>query len=49
MQTKTQDKGLLDELKCFAKGIRSGEWPIPLWQQLQVSRVAFEIEEMIHN
>lgn len=47
MQTKSQDKGLLSELECFANGIRTGEWPIPLWQQLQVSHVAFAIEEML--
>ena len=47
MKTKSQDKGLLSELECFAHGIRAGEWPIPLWQQLQVSHVAFAIEEML--
>jgi len=47
LQTRLQDKGLLIELEHFAKGIQTGEWPIPFWQQLQVSEIAFEVEEMI--
>ncbi len=45
--TRLQDKGLLSELDSFAKGIRSGEWPIPLWHQFQVSEIAFEVENQI--
>ncbi len=45
--TRTQDKGLMAELECFAIGIQTGEWPIPWWQQLQVSEVAFSVEEML--
>jgi len=47
LQTHIQDKGLIFELERFAKGIQTGEWPIPLWQQLQVSEVAFVVEEMV--
>jgi hypothetical protein len=49
MQTKTQDMGFRGELQCFANGISLGDWPIPLWQKLQVSQMAFEIEEMTSN
>jgi hypothetical protein len=35
------------ELERFAKGIQTGEWPIPWWQQVQVSEVAFAVEEMV--
>jgi len=47
LKTRRQDKGLLIELERFAQGIRTGEWPIPLWQQIQVSEVAFAVEEMV--
>ena len=47
LQTRLQDKGLMIELERFAKGIQTGEWPIPWWQQLQVSEVAFAVEEML--
>lgn len=49
LKTRQQDKGLLTELQCFAAGIQSGEWPIPWWQQLQTSRLCFQIEEDIHR
>lgn len=47
LKTNKQDKGLLIELKRFAEGIHKDEWPIPLWQQLQTSDVAFEVEKML--
>ena len=47
LQTRLQDKGLMNELEHFAKGIQTGEWPIPLWQQLQVSEIAFAVEAML--
>jgi predicted dehydrogenase/threonine dehydrogenase-like Zn-dependent dehydrogenase len=49
LSTRMQDKGLKNELEQFAKGIQTGEWPIPWWQQLQVSEVAFEIEGMLYG
>jgi len=47
LQTRLQDKGLMIELELFAKGIQTGEWPIPWWQQVQVSKMAFAVEKMI--
>jgi predicted dehydrogenase/threonine dehydrogenase-like Zn-dependent dehydrogenase len=47
LSTSVQDKGLLFELKSFAEAIKGGEWPIPWWQQLQTSRVAIMIENLI--
>ncbi|MDC0309235.1 bi-domain-containing oxidoreductase [bacterium] len=47
LQTRLQDKGLMIELERFAEGIQTGEWPIPWWQQVQVSEVAFAVEEMV--
>jgi predicted dehydrogenase len=49
LATRHQDKGLMIELEHFAKGIQTGEWPIPFWQQLQVSEIAFTVEEMLFD
>ena len=49
LKTHKQHKGLLVELERFANGINTGEWPIPLWQQFQVSEVAFEVEKMLFD
>jgi len=47
LKTRAQDKGHLMELERFAQGIKTGEWPIPWWQQVQVSEMAFAVEEML--
>jgi predicted dehydrogenase/threonine dehydrogenase-like Zn-dependent dehydrogenase len=47
LQTAIQEKGLKEELAAFGQAIRTGSWPIPWWQQLQTSRVALRIEEML--
>jgi len=49
LKTGHQDKGLRNELERFAHGIRSGIWPIPLWQQIQVSELTFAVEDMIYQ
>jgi predicted dehydrogenase len=49
LKTRYQDKGLMTELERFAAGIKSGEWPIPLWQQVQVSEIGFAVEELFAN
>jgi predicted dehydrogenase/threonine dehydrogenase-like Zn-dependent dehydrogenase len=39
------DKGLRTELEAFVEAVRcGGPWPIPLWQQLQATRIANLIE-----
>ena len=39
------DKGHLEELRTFAQVIKAGgEWPIPLWQQLQAMEISYRIE-----
>lgn len=41
----TIDKGQKDELEVFADAIKKGgEWPIPLWQQLQAMEMSFIVE-----
>ena len=43
-KSSSQDKGLRNELDHFANGIHQGEWPIPWWQQVQVTEMAFAVE-----
>lgn len=43
-------KGHREELIAFADAIRNGgDWPIPLWQQIEAMRIAFEVEDRIHS
>lgn len=44
VETKTAQKGQREELEAFAAAVRGGEWPIPLWQQVQATRMALEVE-----
>jgi hypothetical protein len=42
------DKGHRVELEAFADAMRrGGEWPNPLWQQVQASEIALLVEEKI--
>lgn len=44
----TQEKGQLEELKAVADCLRHGTpWPISLEQQIQATRIAFEVEKQI--
>ncbi|PKO38933.1 MAG: oxidoreductase [Betaproteobacteria bacterium HGW-Betaproteobacteria-6] len=46
--TRTADKGQKEELLAFAKAIKGqAEWPIPLWQQVQATRISFDIERFL--
>lgn len=48
LETRSPDKGQKDELQAFARAVRGQtEWPIPLWQQLQASRIALEVESFL--
>jgi predicted dehydrogenase/threonine dehydrogenase-like Zn-dependent dehydrogenase len=49
VQTKLPEKGQKEELEALALGIRSGEWPIPLWQQLQATNISFEVERSLRG
>jgi predicted dehydrogenase/threonine dehydrogenase-like Zn-dependent dehydrogenase len=47
-KSMTQEKGQLEELKALADCLLRGkEWPISLEQQLQATRIAFEVERHI--
>lgn len=48
VKTSLTDKGQQREVIEFAEAIRAGgEWPIPLWQQEQAMRIAFEVEDQL--
>lgn len=47
IDSKIIDKGQKEELVAFAQAIQGGEWPIPLWQQVQATEIAFEVESII--
>lgn len=48
LATRAADKGQKEELLAFARAIKGqAEWPIPLWQQVQATRISFDIERMI--
>ena len=45
LRTRLPEKGQKEELECFFDAIaRGGDWPIPLWEQVQATRVALDIE-----
>jgi predicted dehydrogenase/threonine dehydrogenase-like Zn-dependent dehydrogenase len=45
VQLRQQDKGQKEELRAFGMAVRDGgPWPIPLWQQLQATEIALEVE-----
>jgi predicted dehydrogenase len=48
--SKLTDKGHKRELEAFAETLeKGGEWPIPLWQQLQATEIALQVEELIQS
>lgn len=50
VETKVVDKGQAAEIAAFARAIREGgEWPIPLWQQEQAMRMAFDVEDALRG
>lgn len=50
IETKIISKGQQEELEEFARAIREGgEWPIPLWQQVQATEIALRVEEQLRG
>jgi predicted dehydrogenase/threonine dehydrogenase-like Zn-dependent dehydrogenase len=48
LETKTVEKGHKAELQAFARAILGkGEWPIPLWQQVQATQMACTVERLL--
>lgn len=50
VDSKLVDKGQAHEIAVFARAVREGgDWPIPLWQQEQAMRMAFEVEAALRG
>lgn len=48
MVTRSAEKGQKDELAAFALAVKGkADWPIPLWQQAQATRIGFQIDELL--
>lgn len=48
VEVKQMEKGHREEMKAFAEAIRcGGDWPIPLWQVLQATRIALKVQDQI--
>jgi predicted dehydrogenase len=48
VQLRAQDKGQKEELRAFAAAVREGgAWPIPLWQQVQATEIANQVEGLL--
>lgn len=46
--SKLTDKGHKRELEIFAETLeKGGEWPIPLWHQVQATEIALQVEELL--
>ncbi len=48
LSSQIADKGHAEELRALARAIRGGgDWPIPLWQQIQATQIALQVEALI--
>jgi predicted dehydrogenase/threonine dehydrogenase-like Zn-dependent dehydrogenase len=50
LQTRGMEKGQREELLAFTSSIRGGgEWPIPLWQQVQAHEIGLRVQAEIER
>ena len=50
VSSRLQQKGHSEELKAFAQCIRQGgDWPIPLWEQIQATDISFQVEKFLRR
>ena len=50
VSSRLQQKGHSEELKAFAQCIRQGgDWPIPLWEQIQATDISFQVEKFLSS
>ena len=48
LRSRVADKGHRQELRVFAQAIQEGgKWPIPLWQQIQATEIALQVQAQI--
>ena len=49
LKSRTSEKGQLQELEAFAAAVKGREpWPIPLWQQMQATRISYEVDRLLN-
>ena len=49
-KTRIADKGHEAELRLVGDAIaNAGEWPIALWQQIQATEIALEVEDQLRH
>lgn len=49
LETRASNKGQKEELQAFAAAIRGqADWPIPLWQQIQATRMSMMVDDLLH-
>ena len=49
VESTSTEKGQKEELERFGRAIQDGgEWPIPLWQQVQATQMSFDVERQIN-
>ncbi len=49
-ETKIPNKGHLTEIEMFIRSVKGENiWPIPLWQQIQATRIALVVEDIING
>jgi predicted dehydrogenase/threonine dehydrogenase-like Zn-dependent dehydrogenase len=50
LESKKIDKGQKEELEVLAHTVQQGgEWPIPLWQQVQATEISFRVEKELQK
>jgi predicted dehydrogenase/threonine dehydrogenase-like Zn-dependent dehydrogenase len=50
LSTRTPSKGQREELEALGTAISTGgEWPIPFWQQVQATEIAFAVERVLRG
>jgi predicted dehydrogenase len=48
IKNRVAQKGQKEEIIAFARAVKGGGgWPIPLWQQLQATRISFEVDRQL--
>jgi len=48
LATRTSEKGQLQGLVAFAAAVKGiAPWPIPLWQQMQATRISYEVDLLL--
>jgi len=49
-ETIIPNKGHLTEIEMFIRAVKGeGDWPIPLWQQIQATKIALIVEDKING